>query len=86
MWGGRGEELLPFQQAPMDIYFSLAEKRLATSVAFAWVSYRFGLTILRLLRKYLNRAAVRRRQARRSSRVGQGSQTTETDNATVGQT
>ncbi|EGE81449.2 uncharacterized protein BDCG_05758 [Blastomyces dermatitidis ER-3] len=82
MWGGRGEELLPFQQAPMDIYFSLAEKRLATSVAFAWVSYRFGLTILRLLRKYLNRAAVRRRQARRSSRVGQGSQTTETDNAT----
>ncbi|PGH29318.1 hypothetical protein GX50_07927 [[Emmonsia] crescens] len=70
----------------MDLYFSLAEKRLATSIAFVWVSYRFGLTVLRLLCRYLNRAAARRRQLRRSSRVDQDSQTAETQNSTIGQT
>lgn len=70
----------------MDLYFSVVEKRLATSIAFVWVFYRFGMAVVKLLRKYLNRSAARRRQVHRSSRVAQDSQTTETSNANAGQT
>ncbi|EEH03735.1 predicted protein [Histoplasma capsulatum G186AR] len=80
------EQLSPFQPAHMDLYFSVVEKRLATSIAFVWVFYRFGRAVVKLLRKYLNRSAARRRQVHRSSRVAQDSQTTETSNATAGQT
>ncbi|OJD14021.1 hypothetical protein AJ78_05592 [Emergomyces pasteurianus Ep9510] len=70
----------------MDLYFSLAEKQLATSIVLVWAAYHFGFTVRKLLQGYFNRAAARRRQLRRSSRASQGSQRAETDNATTSQT
>ncbi|KAK2790096.1 hypothetical protein FQN51_002522 [Onygenales sp. PD_10] len=72
----------------MDLFFSVAEKRLAASVAFVWTFFRFGLTALRFLRGYLWRATARRRHLRRSSRVDrlQPPEMTGRDNATANQT
>ncbi|OAX80086.1 hypothetical protein ACJ72_05589 [Emergomyces africanus] len=82
----KGEDIPSLTQVPMDLYFSLAEKRLAAAIALVWVSSRFGLTLFRLLRRYLNRAVARRRQLRHSPQVNQDQQRAETDDATASRT
>ncbi|PGH02495.1 hypothetical protein AJ79_07608 [Helicocarpus griseus UAMH5409] len=70
----------------MDLYFSIAEKRLASSVAVAWTCYRFGVTMVRILRGYLNKAAARKQQLRRSSLVDGSLGTTQMGDASLGRT